>query len=262
MTTVYNSNYRSKESQFASGEQPSQRQRINLICLPFSGASIYSYRDIATQIADFINIMPVELPGRGKRISEPLLSDIYNMTDDIFHQIKTHLNVPYAIYGHSLGTLLGFLLVKRILNEDLPQPLHLFFSGRGGPSVQDKDKHIHALPKKEFIKKLHEYEGSPQEILNDEGIMEFFEPVLRADFKAITTYVYKKDIPFDIPITVMIGTNEDTTYEEAMKWQDETSKKISVRQFPGGHFFIYQHTREISRIFSSTLQNPPEIISD
>ncbi|MBT5304351.1 MAG: hypothetical protein HOL31_04615, partial [Candidatus Scalindua sp.] len=73
---------------------------------------------------------------------------------------------------------------------------------------------------------------------------------------------YKKDIPFDIPITVMIGTNEDTTYEEAMKWQDETSKKISVRQFPGGHFFIYQHTREISRIFSSTLQNPPEIISD
>ena len=262
MTTVYNSIYRSKNTQFPSGKKQSQRQRINLICLPFTGASIYSYRDITTNIADFINIIPVELPGRGKRISEPLISDIYRMTDDIFHQIKMHTNIPYAFYGHSLGTLLGFLLVKRILNENLPQPLHLFFSGRGGPSVQDKDKHIHALPKKEFIKKLHEYEGSPQEILNDEGIMEFFEPVLRADFKAITTYMYKKDIPFDIPITVMIGTNEDTTYEEAMKWQDETSKIISVRQFPGGHFFIYQHSSEIGRIFSYTLQNSLEIVGD
>ena len=262
MTMEHNSKFRSENPQFTSGEKSTQRQRINLICLPFAGASIYSYRDITTQIADFINIIPVELPGRGQRISEPLLSDIHKIVDDAFLQIKAHINIPYAIYGHSLGTLLGFLLVKRILNENLQQPIHLFFSGRGGPSVQDKDKHIHALPKKEFIKKLHEYEGSPQEILNDEGIMEFFEPVLRADFKAITTYEYKKDIPFDIPMTVMIGTNEDTTYEEAMKWQDETSKEISIRQFPGGHFFIYQHTREISKIFSDTLQNSLEIIGD
>jgi surfactin synthase thioesterase subunit len=161
-----------------------------------------------------------------------------------------------------MGTLMGFLLVKRILNEDLPQPIHLFFSGRGGPSVQDKDKHIHALPKKEFIKKLQEYEGSPQEILNDESIMEFFEPVLRADFKAVSNYPYNEDTPFNIPITVMIGTTENTTYEEAMTWQDETSKKISLQQFPGGHFFIYQHSQEIGRIFSHTLQHFLEIISD
>ena len=262
MTMEHNSKFRSENPQFTSGEKSTQRQRINLICLPFAGASIYSYRDITTQIADFINIIPVELPGRGQRISEPLLSDIHKIVDDAFLQIKAHINIPYAIYGHSLGTLLGFLLVKRILNEDLPQPIHLFFSGRGGPSVQDKDKHIHALPKKEFIKKLQEYEGSPQEILNDESIMEFFEPVLRADFKAVSNYPYNEDTPFNIPITVMIGTTENTTYEEAMKWQDETSKEISLRQFPGGHFFIYQHSQEIGRIFSHTLQHFLEIISD
>jgi len=258
----HNSKFRSEDPQFTSGEKSTQRQRINLICLPFAGASIYSYRNITKHIADFINIIPVELPGRGQRISEPLLSDIHKIVDDAFLQIKAHINIPYAIYGHSMGTLMGFLLVKRILNEDLPQPIHLFFSGRGGPSVQDKDKHIHALPKKEFIKKLQEYEGSPQEILNDESIMEFFEPVLRADFKAVSNYPYNEDTPFNIPITVMIGTTENTTYKEAMKWQDETSKEISLRQFPGGHFFIYQHSQEIGRIFSHTLQHFLEIISD
>lgn len=262
MTTAYNSNYKSKGLQFTSGEKLSQKERVNLICIPFAGASIYSFRDITKSIADFINVIPVELPGRGKRISERLQSDIYKIVDDIFLRIKLHINTPYAFYGHSLGALLGFLLVKRVLNEKLPQPLHLFCSGRGGPSVENKDKHIYALPKKEFIEKLHEYEGSPKEILNDEGIMEFFEPVLRADFKVVSTYSYKKDTPFDIPITVMFGTNENITYEEAMKWQDETSKKISVRQFSGGHFFIYEHSTEINRIFSQTLQNSQGIISD
>ena len=111
-------------------------------------------------MANFINIIPLELPGRGKRISEPLLSDIQSMTDDLFLQIKTSIMSPYAFYGHSLGALLGYLLVKRILDEKLPPPLHLFFSGRAGPSVQDKDKDIYALPKKEFIQKLKEYDGS------------------------------------------------------------------------------------------------------
>ncbi len=237
-------------------------QRVNLICLPFSGASVYSYRNLTKHVADFINVIPVELPGRGKRTSEPLLSDIQSMADDVFLQIKTPTMSPYAFYGHSLGALLGYLLVKRILDEKLPPPRHLFFSGRAGPSVQDKDKDIYALPKKEFIQKLKEYDGSPREILNDDSIMGFFEPILRADFKAIASYVYKKSAPFEIPITVMIGTNENTTYQEALKWQDETSGGISVRQFPGGHFFIFQHSPEIGKIITHTLQNSPEIIGD
>ena len=44
--------------------------------------------------------------------------------------------------------------------------------------------------------------------------------------------------PFEIPITVMIGTNENTTYQEALKWQDETSGGISVRQFPADTFYL------------------------
>ena len=213
-------------------------------------------------MADFVNIIPVELPGRGKRISEPLLSDVQSMTDDLFLQIKTPIMLPYAFYGHSLGALLGYLLVKRILHGKLPPPLHLFFSGRAGPSVQDKDKDIYALPKKEFIQKLKEYDGSPREILDDDSIMGFFEPILRADFKAIGSYVYEKSTPFEIPITVMIGDKENTTYEEALEWQDETSRGISVRQFPGGHFFIFQHFPEIGKIITHTLQNSPEIVGD
>lgn len=228
-------------------------QAINLFCLPYAGASVYSYRNIKNLLAGKIGVIPIELPGRGNRISEPLLKDIHAMADDIFLQMENRLNTPYAIYGHSIGAILGYLLVKRIIHEKLPQPLHLFFTGHGGPSVREKIPHIHSLPKKEFIEKLMEYEGSPREVLHDNDAMEFFEPMLRADFKAIETYAYEKGDPFDVPITVMTGTHEKISDEEIAKWQDETLQKISTRRFPGGHFFIFQHLPEICRIIQQTL---------
>lgn len=234
--------------------QLKQFRKINLFCLPFAGASIYAYRDFGRYIADFVNTIPIELPGRGSRVSEPLLSDINTMVEDVFNQINVQQNMPYAIFGHSLGSLLGFLLVKKIKSKKLPQPIHLFLSGRGGPSASNNNTPIHSLPKQEFIEKLQEYEGTPKEILQDKGVMDIFEPILRADFKAYETYVYEKSDPFEIPITVMIGTCDKTTYEDSEKWQEETLRRISIMQFKGGHFFIFNHLPEISREISNTLQ--------
>ncbi len=106
-------------------------QKITLYCLPYAGGHSLSYRDFQANVAENILIKPLELPGRGKRIKEPLLTNLETMVDDLFQQIQNELNdKPYAIYGHSMGTLLGYLLTKRILNAGKPAPLHLFVSGR------------------------------------------------------------------------------------------------------------------------------------
>lgn len=237
-------------------------EKINLFCLPFAGASVYSYREFSGHFDESINVVPVELPGRGKRISEPLLSNLHNMADDIFNQIKMNLNVPYAIYGHSIGSCIGYLVIRLILDKKLLPPSHLFFSGSTAPSDLKRDRDVHLLPRKEFIMKLLEYDGSPEEVLNDPQMMDIFEPVLRADIKAINTYIYEKSEPFDIPLTAMIGTNDKITYEEALRWQEVSSKKISVKEFSGGHFFIFQHQERIGRLISNSLiQNSQPILS-
>ncbi len=227
--------------------------KFNLFTIPFSGGSAYSYRCLEKYLPGYINVISLELPGRGRRMSEPFLTDVNSMVNDIFNQSKHYLNSNYALFGHSLGALLGYLLIKRIISEKLPEPIHAFFSGRGGPSTKIKDAPIHLLEKTEFIKKLREYKGTPEEILNDKASMDFFEPVLRADFQAIETYVYKETQPFDTPITLMIGNNEDITNEEALSWQIETSKKVSVKMFPGSHFFIFEKPNEVCNILSNIL---------
>ena len=230
--------------------------RVRLFCLPFAGGSCYSYRDLKACTADFIDVIFIELPGRGKRVIEALLTSMDNIVDDVFHQVEVGLHDPYAVYGHSMGACLGYLLVKRIIREKLPEPVHLFFSGSEAPSVEKKaeERDRHLLPKDDFIGLLRELGGCPRGVLEDDELMDFFEPIIRADLQANDTYEYRETRPFDIPLTLMRGSDEKMTDEEVLKWQQETVAQLEVRQFPGGHFFIFDHFPEIGRMISRTLE--------
>lgn len=226
--------------------------KINIFCLPFAGGSRYSYNGYR-QYAQHINIVPLELPGRGSRFQEPLLDNIHDMVEDLFAQIKERLSHPYAIYGHSMGALLGFLLTRRIVEEGLREPRHLFFTGRAAPCVKKVREAIHTQPRDEFFASLKELGGCPEELLQDEALMDCFEPIIRADFQALANYQYETGDAFDIPITVMTGVEEDISREEALAWQQETTALVAVKAFVGDHFFIYGHERAIVNIMTGVM---------
>jgi surfactin synthase thioesterase subunit len=161
--------------------------------------------------------------------------------------------MPYAIYGHSMGTLLGYLVTQRIVQSGKNPPLHLFMTGCRAPSA-NRDEKRHLLPKDQFIAKLREYGGTLDDILNDADLMNFFEPVLRADFECIENYVHSSATPLDIPITVIIGSEEPTTPSDAQLWQKETTQPLAFHQFPGKHFFIFNHQESIIRLIVRDLQ--------
>lgn len=229
--------------------------KYNLFCFPFAGGSIYSYSKYNPVAPRNVKLIPLELPGRGKRIAEPLLTDIHSMADNLYKHIKPMLQEPYAFYGHSMGTVLSYLITKRLVSEGLQGPSHLFVSGRSGPSAEDPDPFHHDLPKEAFRAKLKEIGGSPDEFLEDDTLMDFFEPILRADFRAIEEYQYETTEPFNIPITVMVGKDENITEEQVMAWQKETTHPIDIRWFNGKHFFILEHPAGIMRIIGEKLTN-------
>src|SRR5689334_19306023 len=139
------------------------KSKVNLFCIPFAGGNKYSYREVIEFTDERFNLLRLELPGRGTRVGERLLKNIHEITDDIFEQLKDQLIAPYAIYGHSLGALLSYLVTKKIIERNLNAPIHLFVSGGKSPSVRISNQEaIHVLPRKEFLKKLLEYGGFPK----------------------------------------------------------------------------------------------------
>lgn len=181
------------------------------------------------------------------------------MVDDLYRQVVGKLTDRYAFYGHSMGTLLSFRLTQRLVENGYAPPIHLFMTGRGGPSVErDNDVKRSQLPRPAFIEKVRELDGSPDEVLNDDDLMNLFVPVLRADFEAIENYVHRPGYLLSVPIDVIIGSEEKISDQEAWAWQHETDAPVAVHQLPGKHFFIIKQSKEIMRLIGRKVYQQTE----
>lgn len=199
-------------------------------------------------------MLSVELPGRGVRYNEKLLTNLGEILDDIYCQVQYSLKTPYAIYGHSMGALLGYLLALKIKKLGYQPPLALLLSGHGAPGIRKERTERFKLSHYDFINEIRKLGGSPEEILNDEKLMLFFEPILRADFEAIETYRHQAQDRLSIPISILIGSQEDITDEEREGWRDVTDGPVKIHTLPGGHFFIFDHTDEVIKIIAQTIK--------
>lgn len=232
-------------------------KKINLICLPFAGGSKYSYRALFDNNDVIFNAVTLEYPGHGSRVVDELVPDIKILVDDLYKQVETIVqDGEYAIYGHSLGGLLGYLLTVKILLNKHKGPKHLLVSGAAGPSALSRtERRIHLHPHKEFLDEVIALGGMPEEIAREADMLNFLEPILRNDFKVSATYVHQEHEPLDIPMTIVSGTEESITENDLLLWQKECTKTIEFIKMPGDHFFIFKHKAELVDIISKKLQS-------
>ncbi|MBN1040259.1 thioesterase [Clostridium botulinum] len=226
-----------------------------LFCLPYAGGSETIYYNWKRYLNSSIYLESVELRGRGKRFNEDFYENLEEAVEDIFENIKEKiLYDDYAIYGHSMGSILAYELYYKIHNENIKIPKHIFFSGYMSPSILRKKKQIHLLPDEEFIKEVIELGGTPQEIVDNKELLQLFTPILRNDFKMLENYVYKeKKDKIQCNISILNGNEDDITIKEILAWKNHGNKGFKVYNFEGNHFFINTNVENITKIINTTL---------
>lgn len=195
----------------------------------------------------------MELPGRGARSNEKLCDNIEMIVNDIFEQALNYIEGDYAIYGHSMGGLLAYLLTKKILCQNLSPPLHLFITGATAPSANRNHK-VHLLDKQAFVDKIRSYRGMPDDVIDDETVMNYFEPILRSDFKASENFLYTETPAFNIPITIIIGDRDYTELTDIEAWRKETTAEVKIMVLPGYHFFIFEYAEFLMKLIENTVK--------
>ena len=171
---------------------------MHLFCIPFAGGNAWAYRALERFVSPEITVDGLELPGRGRRSDEPLRGSLDELANDVFNQIRARaVTGRYAIFGHSMGALLAYLAAHRIRRAGLPPPEALFLSGSSAPASRPV-RQRHLLPSPEFAAMLRELGGCPPQVLEDAGLFEFFEPILRADFKAVEAWQRPEAPPLDL----------------------------------------------------------------
>jgi len=207
--------------------------------MPHAGGGAAEYHSWSASLPAAVQICPVLLPGRETRFSEPHYTDFDRLTDVLVRELKPCLEIPYAVFGHSMGALLAFECVRRLHQSGSPAPLWLFVSGRRAPDSASDPEPLLALPDAEFLDRLNRiYKGIPEELLNNPEILEVFLPTLRADVSVVESYRFDGDGSLDCPISAFAGESDSSvTWQELLAWKRQTRRQFAAHIFPGGHFY-------------------------
>lgn len=236
--------------------KPQAAPRLRLFCLPNAGGSASAYRAWERRrLPEGIELCAVQLPGRESRLRETPFRRAEALVEALVAAVGALLDgVPYVVFGHSMGTILGFELAHRVRALGMPSPRRLLMSGRRAPHLPDEDP-VHQLPDDELIERLRDYGGTPPEILDHPELMALVLPTLRADFELVETHRVGADRHrLTVPITVLGGLEDDASEPDLEAWASLTEARCTVEMFPGGHFFIHSAMDDVLEFLRPILE--------
>jgi len=241
--------------------QPRPRAALRLFCFPYAGGGASVYRLWPAELPAEVEVCAMQPPGRESRWRETPHRRMEAMADEAAEAILARLDLPFAFFGHSMGAALAFEVTRRLAGApgaNGSRPRHLFVSGRRAPRITDDDEMVHALPRERFIESIRGYSGTPEEVLQNEELMELVEPLLRADFEVSETYEYTPEpsgAALDLPITALGGVgDEDVSEQDLDAWRQETSGPFRKLMFDGGHFFLTERRPEVISVVRRELE--------
>jgi len=217
----------------------------SIFLLPYGGGSAASYRSYVNRFPrDIGRVVPVEIPGRGRRSHEEYAKSIEQCAALALEEIDTE-SEPYIFHGHCMGALLAFEAIKLIEASGRQLPGFMVASGRNAPRhVNDWLRRVPELDDRSLFKELQELGGIPRGL--SFAMAQHFLTVIRNDQAMIRDYD-PGETRINVPILALAGRDDKMTNADGLAdWDDYTSKYISIEWFDGEHYFFLAQSDRVA----------------
>ncbi|MFE5602788.1 thioesterase II family protein [Streptomyces coelicoflavus] len=228
------------------GTSEENRERSTLLCVPFAGAGPSFFHPWQKPAGDRWRVVPVELPGRERRILEEPYRNVVEAAKGEIDGIVAELGegARTVLFGHSLGAVLAYELTH-LLSRRGVHVERLVVSGSPGPWTQ-RERRAAGLQGDEFLARVEEFAGFRHEALDHPEMRELILPTLQADCEMHEAYVPSTDVPVSVPVTSLRGASDGLVgAEEAQQWRDATTGEFGYVEFPGDHMYLVDLGREV-----------------
>lgn len=219
---------------------PRPAAAVRLLCIPYAGVGPSIFRAWSRAMPVEVEVRLAQLPGREGRFREPAATRLEPIVAGLAAACAPLLGKPLAIFGYSLGALIGFELARALRRDHGIEPAYLAVAARHAPHLAEHFPPLHLLPDADLVVELRKrYDGIPETILTDPDLLAMFLPILRADVAVMASYDYAPEPPLTMPITAFGGRDDREVDGASLNaWADQTTGAFRAHILPGGHFFL------------------------
>lgn len=214
-----------------------------LYCLPHAGGSASAFRAWAGRVGP-VAVCPVQPPGRETRLGEAPHTRMETLVDQLAEVVLGDAgDEPYAVYGHSLGALVGFELLREIRRRGGRDPVRLIVSGSPAPQWDDgvERPSVATMDDARVVEMLRVMGGTPDWLLADPAVLRMILPPFRADFAVRESYRYRPAPPLTVPVTALAATADARVpVGSVADWREQTVHGFTSHTLEGGHFAVFE----------------------
>jgi surfactin synthase thioesterase subunit len=241
-STVHSKNKPEEDDSQTAIQTPALIQRhfnpkatTRLFCFHDAGGSASLYQGWEGYLGETVELVTVELPGRGGPRDDKTYSQLAPLLEDLKSEIMPLLNMPYVFFGHSMGGMLAFELTHALRDAGHRLPVILCLSSTPGLATYTADQ-VNPLRSDEMLTHTFPHLKAAR---GDDKIYTLLLHVLRTDLTLICNYNYIRKDPLDVPFVVVHGQDDPrVTADQARAWRSETTAHCTILSRPGGHRYI------------------------
>lgn len=219
--------------------------RIRLFCVPHAGGGSSVFARWHRHLPPTVEVCAFQLPGRQERLFEAPFDDSDALVAAMADAVQDLVDRPFAIFGHSMGALMGFELARSLAAFGRA-PARLFVAAHAAPGAHRRVGPLHTLDNDELIRELRKLRLSPLGYLDQADLLELMLPTIRADLTVTESYSLVPGPPLPCPITTFAGLDDEHVRPGDMEdWRRFTSGNFESRIVAGGHFFVHSSPEPI-----------------
>ncbi|MFI6876086.1 thioesterase II family protein [Streptomyces sp. NPDC050400] len=231
---------------------------VRLFCFPYAGGGASAYRRWQHGLDAHgagARVLPVQLPGREGRMTEPRFTDLHALVAELDEQLDAELEHPHVFYGHSMGALVAYALTARRQLRGAALPMALALSSYRAPHLPAPKIADPGASDEELVASLAALGGIPRVILEHPEFLAALLPVARDDLHLCTASFAPDAEAVRVPLHLFIGSKDRlVSVPEVVAWRRHAGRGCEVRVVPGGHFFIRAHQDAFLRELASVVR--------
>jgi len=222
-----------------------------LFCIPHAGAGANSFAALAEEAPKGLEVIPICLPGRERRLLEPALRRMEEVVAWIAREIVVDPAVPFSILGQCSGAYAAVEVAAYLEQNSNTRAHCVFVASQAPPGSRDAD----SLTAEGYWEELVQTGELPAELLASAEFMEIFRETSAADIELINSYIKAgRFSSISSRIVALYGLEDlDDISSLQAGWRKLTSERFTEHGLECGHLLTLGDQRAFMDCLASEI---------